>query len=184
MVTPVINCARGFARGLGVEWVAVDSSLNVAVLLFFFCPLVVCQTAPKPPDCTTLKYLRHKVACLCGTVRVCSGDICGRPSNYDLDDDIKVELRDRAGATTLDARTVGIETRERMCTTQAGTRVSCNTTERTFCFEGKRDGKYQLAFILFKNGTPQPAVRFPTNYSRNSGKSCNPVYMVEPSCPR
>jgi len=85
-------------------------------------------------------------------VQICSGDICGRPSNYDLDDDIKVELRDKAGTTTLDSKKVGTEMRDRMCTTKAGTKVPCNSTERRFCFEGKRDGKYQLAFILFKEG--------------------------------
>ena len=95
-----------------------------------------------------------------------------------------MDLRDKAGVKTLDSKKVGIETRERMCTTQAGTKLPCNTTERTFCFEGKRDGKYQLAFILFKNGVAQPAIRFPTNYSRNHRTSCDSVYMVEPDCPR
>src|SRR5947208_7852139 len=56
-------------------------------------------------------------------------------------------------------------------------------TERTFCFDGKGDGDYQLAFIVSKNGVPQPAVKFPTNYSRKRNQSCNSVYMVEPSCP-
>jgi hypothetical protein len=163
---------------------AVNSSVSVVLLLFFLGPFTAAQAAPKPSDCSTLKYLRHKVSCLCGTVQICSGDICGRPSSYDLDDDITVELRDKTGTTTLDSKKVGIETRDRMCTTQAGTKVSCNTTERRFCFDGKRNGKYQLAFVLFKNGEPQPAVKFPTSYLRNSRKSCNSVYMAEPSCPR
>ena len=134
-------------------------------------------------DCSTLKYSRHKVSCLCGTVQICSGDICGRPSTYNLDDDITVELRDKGGTTILDSKKVLAETRERECTTQVGTKISCNTTERTFCFGGKRDGDYQLAFVLFKNGVPQPAIKFPTNYSRKRRKSCDSIYMVEPSCP-
>ena len=44
------------------------------------------------PQFRLLKYKRHKVSCLCGTVQVCSGDICGRTSDYGLDDDILVQL--------------------------------------------------------------------------------------------
>jgi hypothetical protein len=128
--------------------------------------------------------LRHKVSCLCGTVQICSGDICGKPADYDLDDDITVQLRDKAGAVTLDSKKVVVKTGERECTTQIGTKVPCNTRERTFCFEGKRDGEYQLAFVLFKNGDPQPAVKFPTSYSHKRRKPCNSVYMVEPGCPK
>jgi hypothetical protein len=117
-------------------------------------------------------------------VEVCSGDICGRPSNYDLDDDIRVELRDKAGATILESKKVIEETREERGTTQIGTKVSYETTKRTFCFEGKGDGDYLLAFVLYKNGVPQPAIKFPTNYSHKHGKPCNSVYMVEPFCPR
>ena len=43
--------------------------------------------------------------------KVCSGDICGRPSDYELDDDIAVELRDKSG-TTLDTQKVMVETEE------------------------------------------------------------------------
>jgi hypothetical protein len=117
-------------------------------------------------------------------VQVCSGDICGLPSDYDLDDDITVELRDKAGATTLASKKVIEETSEKEGTTQVGTRVSYKTTERMFCFEGKGDGDYVLAFVLYKNGVPQRAVKFPTNYSRKHGKPCNSIYMVEPSCPK
>lgn len=74
--------------------------------------------------------------------------------------------------------------RVRECTTQIGTKGSCDIKERTSCFEGKGDGHYQLAFTLFKNGVAQPAVKFPTNYSRKRHKSCDSVYMVEPTCPR
>src|SRR5207249_8154505 len=101
---------------------------------------VFCQTRYNGLDCSTLKYARHKVSCLCGTVQVCSGDLCGRPSDYDLDDDITVELRDKAGTTILESKKVIVETREKEGTTQIGTRVSYKTTERTFCFEGKGNG--------------------------------------------
>jgi len=144
---------------------------------------VFCQSPYQGSDCSTLKYKRHKVSCLCGTVQVCSGDVCGRPSDYDLDDDITVQLRNKAGTTILDSKKVVVEKRERECTTQIGTKVSCPTAERTFCFDGKGDGDYQLAFIVSKKGVPQPAVKFPTNYSGKRSKSCNSVYMVEPSCP-
>ena len=157
--------------------------LNIAALIFLFGPPVVCQTAAHASDCSTLKYLRHKVSCLCGTVQVCSGDLCGRPSDYGLDDDITVQLRNKTGITIIDSKKAVVETRERECRTQVGAKVPCPTTERTFCFEGKRDGDYQLAFILSKNGVLQPAVKFPTKYSHKSRKSCNSVYMVEPSCP-
>jgi hypothetical protein len=65
-----------------------------------------------------------------------------------------------------------------------GTKVSYKATERTFCFQGKRDGDYLLAFVLYKNGVPQPAVRFPTNYSHRRRKACDSIYMVEPTCPK
>jgi hypothetical protein len=107
-----------------------------------------------------------------------------RPSDYDLDDDITVELRDRVGTTIIESKKAVSKTLERECTTQVGTRVSCNATERTFCFEGKSDGDYQLAFVLSKNGVPQPAVKFPTNYSRKRHKPCDSVYMVEAACPK
>jgi hypothetical protein len=145
----------------------------------------VCQTEPPVAGCPTLKYAQHKVSCLCGELRVCSGDLCGRPSDYSLDDDIRVELRDKAGTTILDWRKAASETRERQCTRGFGTETfPCNTEERTFCFEGKHNGKYQLAFILFKNGVPQPAVIFPTKYRHKGSKACDSVYMVEPTCPK
>jgi hypothetical protein len=158
-------------------------SLTIPALLFLVGPLVVCQTPPRTPDCSTLKYQRHKLSCLCGTVQVCSGDICGRPSDYGLDNDITVQLRDMAGAI-LESKKVVVETREKEGTTQIGRKVTYKTEERTFCFEGKRDGDYLLAFILYKNGVPQPALRFPTNYSRKRRKACDSVYMLEPSCPK
>jgi hypothetical protein len=162
---------------------AVNRTLILAALLLLVTPVVVCQTQPHASDCSTLKYLRHKVSCLCGTVQVCSGDICGRPSDDELDDDIAVELRDKSG-TTLDTQKVVVETREMQGTTQDGTKTSYKQTERRFCFEGKRDGDYLLAFVLHKKGIPQPAVIFPTNYSHKRSKPCDSAYMVEPHCPR
>jgi len=145
--------------------------------------VVLCQPQSHASDCSTLKYLRHKVSCLCGTVQVCSGDICGRPSDYELDDDIAVELRDKSGMT-LDTQKVKVETSEKQGTTQDGTKASYRQTERRFCFQSKRDGDYLLAFVLHKKGVSQPAVIFPTNYSHKRGKPCDSVYMVEPLCPR
>lgn len=151
--------------------------------LFLLSVLMFCQTPNRGSDCPTLKYVRHKVSCLCGTVQVCAGDVCGRPSDYGLDDDITVELRNKLGTLILGSTKVVVAKRERECTTQIGAKVPCPTTERTFCFQGKPNGDYQLAFILFKDGVPQPAIIFPTNYSRKRSKPCNSVYMVEPSCP-
>jgi hypothetical protein len=168
---------------IGRKVLSVNRFLRITSLLFMLNAFVFCQTPYHGSDCSTLKYARHKVSCLCGTVQVCSGDVCGRPSDYGLDDDITVQLRNKAGTTILDSKKVVVEKRGRECTTQVGTKVSCPTTERTFCFDGKGDGDYQLAFIVSKNGVPQPAVKFPTNYSRKRNQSCNSVYMVEPSCP-
>jgi hypothetical protein len=159
---------------------SVNCFLRITFVLFILNAFMFCQTRS---DCSTLKYTRQKVSCLCGRVDICVGDLCGAPENYNLDDDIAVELRDKAGTTVLDSKKVVAETRERQCTTQIGTKVSCNTKERAFCFDGKPDGRYQLAFILFKNGVAQPAVKFPTAYSHKRDKSCNSVYMVEPTCP-
>src|SRR5450631_4750509 len=99
------------------------------------------QEAAKPIDCSTLKYLRHKVSCLCGKVDLCFGDICGiQLSRLDLDKDFDVMLRDKEGRR-LESR-----------------RISSTDAPRNFCFEGQRDGDYQIAFVLYKKGTPQPAV--------------------------
>jgi len=161
----------------------VHRSPTTIALLFLLNAHAVCQAPDHGPDCSTLKYLRHKVSCLCGTVEVCSGDLCNSPSGYDLDDDITVELRDKAG-TIVDSKKVIVETREKEAATQVGTKVSYKTTERMFCFGGKRDGNYVLAFVLYKKGVSQPAIKFPTNYSRNRRKACDSVYMVEHACPK
>jgi hypothetical protein len=160
----------------------VNRSLTIAALLFLIDPLVIYSAPRQEPDCSAPKHPRHKVSCLCGEVQVCSGDICGGPQDYGLDDDITVELRNKAGTTVLDSKKVVLETHEKEGTTQAGTRVSYKTTGLTFCFEGKSDGDYLLDFVLYKNGVPQPAVEFPTNYSRGRHKTCDSVYMVEPFC--
>src|SRR5438445_10819625 len=93
---------------------------------------VFCQTRYNGSDCSTLKYLRHKVSCLCGTVQVCSGDICGRPSDYELDEDIAVQLRDKSG-TTLHAQKVVLETREKPGTTHDGRKSTHKPTQRRYC---------------------------------------------------
>jgi len=116
-------------------------------------------------------------------VDICSGDICLSPSAFDLDDDITVELRDKRGII-LDSKKVMEETREVPGTLLDGTKTSFKQKERRFCFEGKRDGDYLLAFILRKNGVPQPAVIIPRNYSHKRSKPCDSVYMLEPICPR
>lgn len=163
--------------------VPVKITATIAGLLVLLSCIALGQTQPPIPDCSTLKYSRQKVSCLCGTVEVCSGDVCGRPSDYGLDDDIVVELRDMSG-TTLDSQKTVMESREMQGTTQDGTKTSYKQTERRFCFEGKRDGEYRLAFVLHRNGIAQPAVIFPTNYSHKQSKPCDSVYMVEPSCPK
>jgi hypothetical protein len=117
-------------------------------------------------------------------VHVCLGEICVGPAAFELDEDITVELRDKTGATILDTKKTVIETREEEGTTNDGRRVSYKARERTFRFEGKSDGDYLLAFVLHKNGVPQPAVIFPTNYSHKRRKPCDSFYMVEPTCPR
>ena len=123
------------------------------------------QEASRQKDCSTLKHLKHKVSCLCGEVSVCSGDICGRPSTYDLDSDIDVVLRDKHGGIL------------------ASKKLSYDAG-RKFCFEGQHDGDYQIAVVLYKNAIPQPAAVFPTNYRQKRSKTCDATYMVEPVCPK
>jgi hypothetical protein len=65
--------------------------------------------------------------------------------------DVLVQLRNKAGTTIVESKEVAAEKRDRECTTQVGTKVSCPTTERRFCFDGKPDGDYQLAVIVFLN---------------------------------
>lgn len=146
-------------------------------------PATVPQATPSAFNCPTLKYSRHKVSCLCGSVEVCSGDICGRPSDYGFDDDIGVQLRDKSGAI-LDSKKALLETQEKEAETKDGRKTSHKETERSFCFEGNADGDYLLAFVLYKNGVPQPAVIFPTNYLHKSRKACDSIYMIPAACPK
>jgi len=110
------------------------------------------------------------------------GDICGRPEDYELDDDITVELRNKTG-TILDTQKVVVETREEQGTTQGGAKTPIRLTERRFSFEGKPDGEYLPAFILHKSGIPQPALVFPAKYSHKKNRLGDTVYMLEPTCP-
>jgi hypothetical protein len=54
----------------------------------------------------------------------------------------------------------------------------------TFCFDGRGNGDYQLAFVLYKNGIPEAARVFPTHYKHNADKSNDRFYMIEATCPR
>jgi hypothetical protein len=166
VIAPVNDRHRWLQLPNGCKVAAVNRTLTLAALLLFLTSVVVCQTQSHASDCSTLKYLRHKASCLCGTVQICSRDICGRPADHELDDDIAVELRDKSG-TTLDTQKVVVETREKQGTTQNGTKTSYKQTERRFCFEGKRDGNYLLAFVLRKKGIPQPAVISPRTTPTN-----------------
>ena len=127
--------------------------------------LAASQENAKQPDCQTLKYARHKVSCLCGEVSVCAGDICAGTSVYGLDDDIDVLLRDNH-SNTLQSKRLSYE------------------TQRKFCFQGQRDGKYQIAFLLRRKGVAQPVVVFPTSFKQSRKKPCDSIYMVEPTCPK
>lgn len=163
----------------GCRVAPVNCALVSLALLLSLSPIAASQTSSQASNNSTWKYSRHKVSCLCGRVQVCSGDICGRPSDYGLDDDITVELRDKSG-TTIDTQKVVVETSEMQGTRQDGTKVSIKLKERKFCFEGKRDGNYQFAFVLHKNGVSQPAEVFFANYSHKRNKPCDSDYMVEP----
>ena len=156
----------------------------ITPLLFLFNSIVVCQTSSPVPDCSYFNHMRHEVSCLCGTVQVCSGDMCSNnPQFYGLDDDITVELRDKDGTKVLDSTKAPVVITDKEGTAQDGTKKSFKSIERKFCFEGNRDGDYVLAFVLHKDGVPQAAIKIPTNYSHTRRKACDSVYMVEPSCP-
>lgn len=150
-------------------------------LLILFSPVAVGQTSPHASDCSTLKYSRHKVSCLCGSVEICAGDICGSPSVYELDDDITVELRSKSGSI-LDTQKVVLEVIPEQGTRQNGTAITYQQKELRFSFKDRQDGDYLLAFILHKKGLGQTAVIFPTNYSHKRQKLGNSVYMVEQAC--
>jgi len=161
----------------------VNRSLSGIAMLLLLNAQVASQGVRKGSDCTTLKYLQHKKSCLCGTIQICSGDICGKPASYGLDDKITIELRNKTSNTIIDSQQASFETREEQGTTQDNRRTSYKVSEYTFSFEGKPDGKYVLAFILYENGTARPAVIFPTNYSKKHPTTSNSIYMIEPQCP-
>jgi hypothetical protein len=94
-----------------------------------------------------------------------------------------VQLRGKSGAI-LDSKKALLETHEKEAETKDGSKTSYKETGRRFCFEGKADGDYLLAFVLYKNGVPQPAVIFPTNYLHKSRKACDSIYMIPAVCPK
>jgi hypothetical protein len=132
--------------------------------LLVLCVSGVAQQVNGVADCATLKYKQHRNAWLCGRAMVCSGDICGRPSTYDFDEEFDVVLRDYQGKD--------LETK------------SLSHDEPAFCFNGRGDGNYQLAFVLHKNGVPEAARVFPTRYKHNSNKPNDAIYMIEVTCPK
>ena len=132
--------------------------------LLILCISGVAQQTSNVADCTTLQYLQRETASLCGTADICSGDICGSPSFYDFDEHFDVVLRDSKGRE--------LETK------------SLSYKESAFCFSGRENGNYQLAFVLRKNGVPEPARVFPTRYKHNPQKPNDAVYMIEVTCPK
>jgi len=114
-------------------------------------------------DCSSLKSKRPKSAWLCGEAHICTGDICGRPTDFDFDHEFDVVLRDAHG-NKLDSQTLSYE-------------------KPKFCFQGHKDGDYQLAFVLYRKGIPQPARMFPTRYRHNADKPNDVYYMIESVCP-
>ena len=144
---------------------------DVKKALIPFLSLVLCisawsQESARSGDCSTLKYLRHRTSCLCGKVTVCSGDICGRPSFLDFDDNLDVVLRDKHG-NVLESK-----------------KLAYTSQQPNFCFQERQNGDYQLAFVLYKKGAPQPARVFPTKYKRNTTKPCDSIYMLQAVCPK
>lgn len=131
--------------------------------LLVLCVSAMAQQTSTIADCSTLKYQRHRRGSLCGKAIVCSGDICGRPSMYDFDDNFDVVLRDHQ-RKELETKSLSYE-------------------KSTFCFDGRRSGDYQLAFVLYKNHVPEAARVFPIRYKPNSEKPNNVIYMIAAWCP-
>jgi len=94
-----------------------------------------------------------------------------------------VALRDKSGVI-LDRKKAVVETTEEQGTTQDGSKTPFNLKQRRFSFEGKPDGHDSIAFILYKNGIPQPALVFATKYSHKAKEGGNTIYRLEPICPR
>jgi hypothetical protein len=86
--------------------------------------------------------------------------------------------------TVLESGKAATETRYCQRTTSTGIMVAGNTTERRFGCEGRREGDSVLAFLVYKDGVPQPAIEFSTRYSSRNRESCDSVYMVPPAGPQ
>jgi hypothetical protein len=145
----------------------IKTSLMKLVLptaLLVLCVSAMAQQTSTVADCSTLKYQRHRSAWLCGKAIVCSGDLCGRPSTYDFDDNFDVVLRDNQGKE-LETKSLSYE-------------------KPTFCFDGHGNGDYQLAFVLYKNRVPEAARVFPTRYKHNPEKPNDVFYMIAAWCPK
>lgn len=121
------------------------------------------QKSTPRSDCTTNHFVMHKTPCLCGKIQIASGDIGVDPTQMGLDDRVDVELRDRNGGL--------IES----------TRLTYKSNV-PFCFSGRPKGKYAVAFVLYESGKPQPAAVFPTDYTADSNRECNVIYLVPPVC--
>ncbi len=122
------------------------------------------ESSPKR-DCTTHGFFLHKTACLCGEVRIASGDISLSPELFGLDDFLDVELRDKAG-NVLELKRLSYK------------------TDRTFCFSGRSKGVYALAFISYKSGEGQPAAVHPVKYTAQGCGTSYAIYPVPPDCPK
>jgi hypothetical protein len=86
--------------------------------------LVLCLSAlaqqTSAADYATLNYRRHGSAWLCRKAVVCSGDLCGRRSDYGFDENFDVVLRDNQGKE-LESKSPSYE-------------------KSTFCFDARGDG--------------------------------------------
>ena len=144
-------------------------------LAFLLCLSTLSAIAQKPAprtaqpndrsaDCSTLNYKLHKVAWLCGKASVCSGDICLRPSLLGFDNNFGVVLRSETGKE-LERKSLSYE-------------------KPNFCFDEHGNGDYQIAFVLYTNGVPEPARVFPTRYKRNPKKLNDAIYLIQATCPK
>lgn len=106
---------------------------------------------------------QQKVRCLCGLATFCIGQMCGISSHFDLDDKLDVVLRDKRGNA--------LETK----------RVSDQDTG--FCFEGRRSGKYQIAFVTYNKGIARLSTVYPIIYESKREKYWH-IYTIQPHCPK
>jgi hypothetical protein len=137
--------------------------LVLPAALLALCFSALAQQTSAVADCSTLKYQRHRRASLCGKAEVCLGDICGRPFTYGFDENFDVVLRDNQGKE-LETKSLSYE-------------------KPTFCFDGRGDGDYQFAFVLYKNRVPEGARVFPVRYKHNPEKPNDVIYMIAAWCP-